>query len=156
MISSLGTLHTSLLAGSRVPYALAHDGLMPRIFSRLSVSNVPVTSVIFQGSLAILLALSGSFDTLTNYVIFGSFIFYGLVTSSIFVFRVRHPEFERPYRAWGYPVVPVIFLLVTAWLLFRTVVDDPVQSVTGLVLIILGLPVYYYLSKKRANTGENV
>jgi basic amino acid/polyamine antiporter, APA family len=97
---------------------------------------------------ASVLALSGSFDTLTDYVIFGSWIFYALVTSSIFVYRRKYPELERPYRAWGYPVVPVVFLLVAVWLLYRTVVDSPWQSVSGLVLIVLGLPFYYYFTLK--------
>jgi APA family basic amino acid/polyamine antiporter len=150
MLSSLGTLHTSILSGSRVSYAMAHDGLMHRAFARLSVTNVPVRSLIFQGILASILALSGSFDTLTNYVVFGSWIFYALVTSSIFVFRRRYPDAIRPYKAWGYPVVPVVFLLVAVWLLINTIVTDTFQSLIGLGLIILGLPFYYYLNKNGA------
>jgi basic amino acid/polyamine antiporter, APA family len=154
MISSLGTLHTSILAGSRIPYALANDGLMPKILGRLSITNVPIPSLIFQGVLAVILALSGSFDTLTNYVIFGSWIFYGLVTSSIFVFRKRFAEADRPYKAWGYPIVPIVFLLVTLWLLYNTIVTEPSQSVTGIVLIIIGMPVYYYLSRNNRNDAD--
>ena len=154
MISSLGTLHTSILAGSRIPYALANDGLMPRILGRLSITNVPIPSLIFQGCLAVVLALSGSFDTLTNYVIFGSWIFYGLVTSAIFVFRKRYTDSERPYKAWGYPVVPIVFLLVTLWLLYNTLVTEPSQSVTGLVLIAIGLPVFYFASKRSTPTVD--
>jgi APA family basic amino acid/polyamine antiporter len=70
-----------------------------------------------------------------------------LITGSIFIYRRKFPHLERPYRAWGYPVVPVVFLLVAAWLLYRTIVDSPKQSVTGLVLIALGLPVYWYFNK---------
>ncbi|MEO8647932.1 MAG: amino acid permease [Acidobacteriota bacterium] len=153
MLSSLGTLHTSILSGSRVPYAMANDGLMHRALSRLSVTNVPVRALVFQGILASILALTGSFDTLTNYVIFGSWIFYALVTSSIFVFRRRYPDAERPYKAWGYPVVPAVFLLVAAWLLINTIVTDTTQSLIGLGLIILGLPVYYYLTKIGGKNG---
>jgi basic amino acid/polyamine antiporter, APA family len=148
MISSLGTLHTSLLAGSRTPYAMARDGMMFPVLKKISVTGVPVAAVIFQGILASILALSGSFDTLTDYVIFGSWIFYALVTSSVFVFRRRFPDAERPYRAWGYPLVPVLFLLVAGWLLYRTVVDSPTQSLAGLLLIGIGLPVYYFLNNK--------
>lgn len=154
MMSSLGTLHTSMLSGSRIPFALAKDGLMPGFLARLSVNNVPVSAVIFQGFLAIILALSGSFDTLTNYVIFGSWIFYGLVTSTIFVYRRKYPDMERPYRAWGYPVVPVVFLLVTLWLLVNTIMTEPFQSFIGIGLIILGLPVYYYFSSRKAAADE--
>jgi APA family basic amino acid/polyamine antiporter len=109
-----------------------------------------VRSLIFQGILACILALSGSFDTLTNYVVFGSWIFYALVTASIFVFRRKYPDAERPYRAFGYPVVPVLFLLVAGWLLVSTISSEPKQSLVGIFLILIGLPVYYYLTNKRA------
>ena len=156
MLSSLGTLHTSILAGARVPYAMANDGLMIKSMAKLSVTRVPVVALLVQGVWAILLAMSGSFDTLTDYVVFGSWIFYALVTSSIFLFRRKYPELERPYRAWGYPVVPVIFLLVAGWLLISTMLNSPTQSFTGLFLIILGLPVFYYLnSRSRDAAPEN-
>ena len=148
MLSSLGTLHTSILGGSRVPYAMARDRLMFSSLGKLSVTHVPVRALILQGILASILALSGSFDTLTDYVVFGSWIFYALVTSSIFVYRRKFPEAERPYRAWGYPIVPALFLLVAGWLLINTLWTSPRQALTGLVLIILGLPVYYYLSTR--------
>lgn len=154
MLSSLGTLHTSILSGSRIPFAMARDGLMLRSLGKLSVTHVPVRSLIFQGILSAILALSGSFDTLTDYVVFGSWIFYALVTSSIFVFRRKYPDLERPYKAWGYPVVPVVFLLVAGWLLVNTMVTSPKQSFVGIGLIILGLPVYYYLSRTTAETSE--
>ncbi len=185
MLSSLGTLHTSILSGARVPYAMAQDGLMFKQLGRLSITHVPVTALIVQGILASILALSGSFDTLTDYVVFGSWIFYALVTSSIFVFRRRFPDAERPYRAWGYPVVPVVFLLVAGWLLINTFYTAMPQVLTGLgqtwagitstdlgatvsgigtiissspiagtLLILLGLPVYYFLTKRGNNTPE--
>jgi APA family basic amino acid/polyamine antiporter len=152
MLSSLGTLHTSILSGARVPYAMAQDGLMFSSFGKLSVTHVPLTALIFQGILASILALSGSFDTLTDYVVFGLWIFYALVTSSIFVFRRREPDAVRPYRAWGYPVVPVVFLLVAGWLLISTIMSSPKQSFIGLGLIFLGLPVYYYLNTRNGST----
>lgn len=156
MLSSLGTLHTSMLSGSRVPYAMARDGLMFPKFGKLSITGVPIIALIFQGFLASILALSGSFDTLTDYVVFGSWIFYALVTVSIFVFRRRYPDAIRPYKAWGYPVVPVVFLMVSGWLLYRTIVDSPTQSLTGIALIILGLPVYYFLISKGYDKSAEV
>jgi APA family basic amino acid/polyamine antiporter len=148
MFSSLGSLHTSILAGSRVPYAMAQDRLLFERFGHLSVNGIPIAALIFQGLWAIILTLSGSFDALTNYVIFGSFIFYGLITSSVFIFRRRNPDAERPYRTWAYPIVPLIFLLVTAWLLIQTLYDDTKNSIIGIVLILLGMPVYYYFQTK--------
>lgn len=147
MASALGTLHSSLLTGARVPYAMAQDGTFFKAFGRLSASAVPVTSVIAQGVWACVLALSGSFDTLTDYVIFGSWIFYALATASVFVFRKKMPDAPRPYKAWGYPVVPVLFLLVAGWLLFDTVWNSTQQSMIGIILIALGLPFYYYFNR---------
>lgn len=147
MLSSIGTLHTSILTGARVPYAMAKDGLMFEPMGRLSEgTRVPVIALVVQGAWACLLALSGSFDTLTDYVIFGSWIFYALVTSSVFVFRKKLPRAERPYKAFGYPVVPILFLLVAGWLLINTLLTTPVQAFAGLFLILLGLPVYFYLT----------
>jgi APA family basic amino acid/polyamine antiporter len=147
MLSSLGVLHTSILSASRVPYAMAKDGLMFKSFEKVSIQAVPVRGVIFMGVWAAILALSGSFDTLTDYVVFGSWIFYALITSSIFIFRRKFPDAPRPYRAWGYPVVPVIFLFVAGWLLINTMYTAPKSSFIGIGLILLGLPVYYYLTR---------
>ena len=157
MLSSIGTLHTSILTGARVPYAMAKDGLMFESFGKLSEgTRVPVYALIFQGLWAVLLALSGSFDTLTDYVIFGSWIFYALVTSSVFVFRKRFPNAERPYKAFGYPVVPILFLLVAAGLLINTMITTPTQSFAGIFLILLGLPVYYYLTTRNKGEKEEI
>ena len=156
MASSIGTLHTSVLTGARVPYAMAQDGLMFQSLGKLSATRVPVGALIVQGIWACLLALSGSFDTLTDYVVFGSWIFYAFVTASIFVFRRKYPDAERPYKAFGYPVVPILFLLVAGWLLATTLWTNPVQSFTGIFLILLGLPVYYYLvSGNRGNLEQD-
>ncbi|MCB1025111.1 MAG: amino acid permease [Acidobacteria bacterium] len=156
MASSIGTLHTSILTGARVPYAMAQDGLMFKGLGRLSEgSRVPIGALIVQGIWASLLALSGSFDTLTDYVIFGSWIFYALTTASIFVFRIKYPDAERPYKAFGYPVVPVLFILVAGWLLISTVLSNPTNSLVGLFLILLGLPVYYYLTYYY-KSGDNI
>lgn len=146
--SSVGTLHTSVLTGARVPYAMARDRLFFQKLARLSNrTHVPVGALVVQGIWATILVLSGSFDTLTDYVIFGSWIFYGLTTASVFIFRRTMPNAERPYRAWGYPVVPILFLLVTAWLLGNTLRATPNQALRGLALIAFGLPVYWYWSR---------
>ncbi|MEO6390640.1 MAG: APC family permease, partial [Pyrinomonadaceae bacterium] len=152
MASSIGTLHTSILTGARVPYAMARDRMFFDRLARLSPrTHVPIGALIVQGFWACVLALSGSFDTLTDYVIFGSWIFYGLTTASVFVFRRTMPDAPRPYRAWGYPVVPALFLLVTALLLINTLRTATKQAVIGIVLIALGLPVYYYFVHRNRN-----
>ena len=150
MASSVGTLHTSVLTGARVPYAMAQDGVMFKSLGRLSATRVPIGALIVQGIWACLLAVSGSFDTLTDFVIFGSWIFYGVTTATIFVFRRKYPDLPRPYKAFGYPVVPILFLLSTGWLLYRTIIDAPGKAFVGLFLILSGLPIYYYLTKRYA------
>jgi APA family basic amino acid/polyamine antiporter len=147
LASTFGTIHVGVVTGARVPYAMSRDRLFFQNLARLSPrTHVPIGALVAQAVWACALALSGSFDALTNYSIFGLWIFYGLTTASVFIFRRRMPRAERPYRAWGYPVVPVLFLLATAWLLGNTLLATTRQAVTGLVLIALGLPVYWYWS----------
>jgi basic amino acid/polyamine antiporter, APA family len=93
------------------------------------------------------LAISGTFDQLTDCLLFASWIFYGLVTSSVFVLRRKMPEAPRPYRTLGYPLVPLLFVLVSAWLVVNTLIEKRVESVTGLALILAGLPLYLYFRK---------
>jgi basic amino acid/polyamine antiporter, APA family len=155
MASSVGTLHTSILSGARIPYAMARDGLFFRNLSQVSPrTRVPVRALILQSIWAGILVLSGSFDTLTDYAIFGSWIFYGLATASIFVFRQKMPDAARPYKAFGYPVVPALFLLVTGWLLFNTLFTSPRESFAGIILILLGMPIYYYLARQTAPSED--
>ena len=154
LASSFGVLHAGVLTGARVPYAMARDGLFFRRLSHLTKrTRVPLGALLVQGGWASVLALSGSYDTLTDYVIFALWIFYGLTTSTIFIFRRRRPEAERPYRAWGYPVVPFLFLLVTASLLFTTLWTATHQSLYGLALIASGLPVYWYWSRQNRRSA---
>jgi APA family basic amino acid/polyamine antiporter len=149
MISSFGALHTSILATARFPYAMARDGLFFKSLATISPrTHVPIAALLAQGVWSALLALSGSYDTLTDYAIFALWIFYGLAAASIFVFRRRVPDAERPYRMPGYPVLPAIFVLVTVWLLVNTIITEPVQSGIGLVLIAAGLPVYEYWNRR--------
>jgi APA family basic amino acid/polyamine antiporter len=157
MASSVGTLHTSVLTGARVPYAMARDGLFFDKLSKVSeTTRVPARAVLAQGLWACALVLIlRRFDKLTDYVVFGSYIFYGLVTASIFVFRRRMPNAERPYKAWGYPVVPALFLLVTGFLLVNTFWAAPSEAILGLLLIGLGFPVYYFFFRQRRIAAED-
>ena len=157
MLSSLGTLHTSMMGAARIPYRLAKEGLLFRIFGHVSATQVPMPSVILIGVLAAIFALIGTFDWLTDYVVFAMWIFYALITGSIFIYRRRFPHLDRPYKAWGYPVVPVIFLLVAGWLIYRTILDSPRQSLSGLIIIAAGLPVFWIFStlnkRRQQRTG---
>ena len=149
MVSSFGALHASVLANSRIPFAMARDGLFFRSLVRLSPrTNVPVRAILAQAAWASVLALSGSYDTLTDSVIFASWLFYGLVTASLFVFRKTLPDSPRPYRAFGYPVIPMVFVVVTAALLINTFVAAPTQALRGVALLAAGLPFYWYWSRR--------
>ncbi len=150
MASSLGTLHIGMLVSARLPYAMSHDRLFFRRLARLNPrTHVPVMALILQALWTSILIVTGSFDFLADYAIFALWIFYGLTGATVFVFRKKMPDAERPYRVWGYPIVPALFLLVTAWLLVNTLWTTPKQSFSGLILILLGLPVYFYWSRRK-------
>ena len=150
MISSLGALHSGLAATARVPFAMATDGLFFAAFKKLSPrTRVPVRGAVLVACWSVLLALSGSYDKLTDWAIFSLWLFYGLTAASLLVFRRRLPDAERPYRVWGYPILPVLFLLVTAWLLISTLLTSPLQTVAGLGLLAIGVPFYRHWSRAR-------
>jgi basic amino acid/polyamine antiporter, APA family len=150
MVSSFGSLHSSALASSRIPFAMARDGLFLRGLAKLSTrSNVPARAVIAEATWGSVLAVSGSYDTLTDSVIFVSWAFYGLSMASLFVFRRTLPDAPRPYRALGYPVIPLVFLLVTAALLVNTFVAAPRQALQGVAVLLAGLPLYAWWTRGR-------
>jgi basic amino acid/polyamine antiporter, APA family len=148
ILSALGALNGSILSNARVPFAMARDGLFFQPFARLGANtHVPVFCLLAQGFWASVLALSGTFDQLTDCLLFASWIFYGLVTSSVFVLRRKLPNLDRPYRTLGYPLMPLIFILVAGWLIINTLFTKRVESAVGIVLILTGLPLYFYLKR---------
>lgn len=155
LLSSWGSLQTSILGTARIPFAMARDGLFFKSLARVSArSRVPVISLIVQGVWAAVLTLSGSFDQLTDLAIFAFWLFYGMVTAAVFVFRIREPNALRSYRTWGYPVVPAIFVIVTIYLIVSTLISAPLKSAFGLGIIALGIPVYLYFSRSNSQAGE--
>ncbi|MDB6082661.1 MAG: steT 1, partial [Gammaproteobacteria bacterium] len=149
MVSSFGSLHASVLANSRIPFAMARDGLFFRGLAKLSPrSKVPVRAILAQAAWGSVLALSGSYDALTDSVVFVSWVFYGLSIASLFIFRRTMPDVPRPYRALGYPAVPCIFLLVTLALLVNTFIAAPRQALQGVVVLLAGLPFYWWWSRR--------
>jgi APA family basic amino acid/polyamine antiporter len=150
VFSALGAMNGSIMTGARVPYAMASDGLFFKALARVSQkSNVPVASILVQASVAIALALSGTFDQLTDYVVFAAWIFYAMVTSVVFRLRKLRPDAERQYKALGYPVLPTIFIILGALLLLNTLYTSPRSSLIGLGFILSGVPVFYYFKKKK-------
>jgi APA family basic amino acid/polyamine antiporter len=145
MLSTIGALNGSILTGARVTYAMARDGLFFKCFGRLGEhSAVPALAILLEGIWASLLVISATFDQLTDCVIFASMIFYAMTTGAVFVLRKKMPDAPRPYKTLGYPVVPILFILVAVWLLSNTLSTNPRESAVGLGLIALGLPVYVW------------
>jgi APA family basic amino acid/polyamine antiporter len=148
--SVFGSLLVVSLVSARIPFAMARDGLFFARLARVGQrSRVPVAALLAQGAWAIVLVLSGSYDTITDYAMFAVVIFVGLATASVFIFRRSRPNAERSYRTWGYPVVPALFLVVAAFLVVNTLLTTPGRAFAGLALMACGLPFYWYWSHKR-------
>jgi len=143
MISAFATLNGSILAGSRIPYAQARDGLFPRALAGIHPRfRTPALAITAQAVIAGLLALTGQYQGLYTKVIFAEFLFYMLVTAGIFILRRREPALARPYRTWGYPLVPAIFVILSAALLVNTFLEQRADSLWGLALMGSGVPAY--------------
>ena len=155
LISAVGTLNGSVLTNARTTYAMARDGLFLRCFGELNKSTaVPVAAISLQAVWASLLAISGTFDQLTNFVVFTSWICYAATTAAVFVLRRKLPGTPRPYRTLGYPLVPVVFVLVAVWLILNTLHTRPIESLAGLALTALGLPVYFIRRRSAVASAE--
>jgi basic amino acid/polyamine antiporter, APA family len=147
-MSIFGSLQVTTLTSARIPYAMAADGLFfPALGVVSARTHVPVRALLAQGVWGVVLVFSGSYDTLTDYAIFAVLIFVALVTASVFLFRRRMPDAPRPYRTLGYPVVPVVFLLVAGWVIVNTVVATPGRAFAGIGLMLAGLPFYWYWTR---------
>jgi amino acid transporter len=149
VISALGTLNSSILSGARVDYAMARDGLFFRFAAAVHPKfRTPGNALIFQCAMASAMALTGTFEDLTSLFIFATWIFYGLAVVALFRLRRTEPELPRPYRAWGYPVLPALFLMGALALTLSLWVARPMRSSIGLALILSGLIFYRYWQRK--------
>ena len=153
LLTTLGCTNASILTGARPYYAMAGNGLFFSGIAKLNKNNVPGNSLLWQGIWASVLVLSGTFDQLTDMIIFAVFIFYGATSLGVFILRRRMPDAHRPYKVWGYPVVPAIYILFCIGLFFNTIVTRPREAAIGMALILLGIPVYFFLKRKHGNTG---
>ena len=150
-ISMLVTLNGTIMSGARVPFAVARDRYF---FSALAEVHpryhTPAVAIVVQAVLSIiLLLLGGSFRQFFSLAIFAEWLFYMIAGSTVFVFRRRDPQAHRPYRVWGYPVVPALFVLVSALLLYYTFTDNLRNSALGCLVIVAGVPVFYAFARKR-------
>jgi APA family basic amino acid/polyamine antiporter len=157
IISIFASLNGSFLAGTRVPYAMARRGYFFAAMGRVHPKfHTPGASVILFAVWSSVLLLSGRFEDLYRMVIFTEWIFYGMTAAAVLVLRRRRPEMNRPYRVLGYPLVPILFVLVSIALLYSTLMTSPRESGIGLALIVAGLPFYYHWkgTAKRTQDGS--
>jgi APA family basic amino acid/polyamine antiporter len=145
LISTFGCNNGLILSGARVYYAMAKDKLFFRKAGQLSRNHVPATALIVQGIWASLLCLTGTYGQLLDYVIFAALIFYALTTIGLFILRSKRPDAERPYKAFGYPVLPALYIVLASTIAVVLLIADKTraQAVSGLVLVAIGIPVFY-------------
>lgn len=144
LISTFAALNGSILSGSRIPYAQARDGLFPQALARVHPRfQTPAIAILAQAVIAGIFALSGSYQTLYTKAIYSEWVFYALTTSALFVLRRREPSLQRPYRTWGYPATPAIFIAVAILLLINAFFSSRPDAVWCLILIGSGVPAYF-------------
>ncbi|HDT12791.1 MAG TPA: amino acid permease [Candidatus Aminicenantes bacterium] len=153
MISTFGCNNGLILSGARVYYAMAKDGLFFEAAGRLNRKAVPGPALVVQGVWASLLCLSGTYSDLLDYVIFAVLVFFVLVVSGIFVLRRKRPDWERPYKAWGYPVVPALYVICAAAIAVDLLVFKTKYTFPGLLIVLLGIPVYLVRKRLAAKRG---
>jgi basic amino acid/polyamine antiporter, APA family len=151
LVTTLGCTNSTILMPPRMYYAMAKDGVFfPRAADIHPTYNTPNYALWLQGVWACLLVLSGSFDQLTDMLIFAAFFYYGATAFGVFVLRVREPNTERPYRVWGYPIVPAIFVLFCLTLVIITCFTKPREAAFGVFLMLTGVPFYFYWNRKQS------
>ncbi|HEX3158105.1 MAG TPA: amino acid permease [Gemmatimonadaceae bacterium] len=157
LISTFGCNNGLILAGARVFWAMARDGLFFKSAGTLNRNQVPAVALVLQAVWTSLLCLTGTYGQLLDYVIFAALIFYVLTTIGLFVLRVRRPDAERPYRAIGYPVLPALYIVLAASVGLILLVADKTraQALSGLVLVLIGIPVYALWRSSQRRTQGN-
>jgi APA family basic amino acid/polyamine antiporter len=149
LFTTFGSTNSTILPPPRLYYAMAKEGMFFKGAATIHpTNNIPSTALWIQAFWSCMLVLSGSFDQLTDMLIFASFIFYGATTVGVFVLRKKMPGVPRPYKAWGYPVVPAVFILFCVALVIITFINRPREAFIGVALILSGLPFYWYWNKK--------
>jgi APA family basic amino acid/polyamine antiporter len=155
-ITTLSAMHVTILSACRMYYAMAKEGMFFSSAARLNNAQVPGVSLWFQGIWASILVLSGTFDQLTDRIIFAVFIYYGATAIGVFVLRRKMPDAYRPYKVWGYPFVPAIVVIFSAALFFNTIITQTKQASIGLVLMLSGVPLYFYFRKKHNRLKDDI
>lgn len=150
IISTFGSLNGTILTGPRVYYAMAKDKLFFHRVAKVHPRfHTPGFAILIQAIWACILTLSGTFEQLFTFVMFIAIIFWITAAASVFTLRKKYPHLPRPYKTWGYPVVPIVFITASLGILFNTLIEKPVESLAGLGLTAIGVPVYYYWKRKK-------
>jgi len=145
LVSTFGAVNGMVLSGARVYYAMARDGLFFRRAAEVSPrTHTPVFSLVIQAIWISVLVLSGSYNDLLDYVVFAALLFYVLTMSGLFVLRKKRPDLERPFKAFGYPVVPAAYIVVAAMIALDLLWMKPTYSWLGLILVLSGVPVFFF------------
>lgn len=155
MVSTFGCSNGLILAGARVYYAMAKDGVFFKKVGTLSERSVPATALVVQGVWASLLCLSGTYGDLLDYVIFAVLIFYVLTVIGIFILRKKKPDAERPYKALGYPILPGLYILCASAIAVDLLIYKTTYSGSGLAIVLLGIPVFY-IWKKFSGSSQRI
>ncbi len=155
MVSTFGCNNGLIMAGPRVYYAMAKDGLFFKRVGEINKKGVPGFALVLQGVWAILLCLSGTYGNLLDYVIFAVLIFFTLTILAIFILRVKRPDIPRPYKALGYPVIPSIYILTTVTIMVILLIYKPHYTFPGLGIVFLGIPVFYLWRKYNKGNSNN-
>ncbi len=154
LISTFGCANGMTLAGARVYYAMAQDGLFFQSVGRLHPRfRTPVAGLVVQAVWTMVLCVSGSYSQLLDYIIFAVLVFYILTILGLFVLRFREPETPRPYKAFGYPFLPALYIVMATGICAALLRYKPQYTWPGLILVLLGIPVYLYWSRRREKTG---
>lgn len=157
LISTFGCANGMTLAGARVFYAMSRDGLFFKSVGKLHPRyKTPVAGLIVQAAWTVLLCVSGSYSQLLDYIIFAELVFYILTIVGLFVLRFKQPDAPRPYKAWGYPVLPALYIVMAAWICIVLLRYKPQYTWPGLVLVLLGIPVYLFWSRQSERKGRMV
>lgn len=149
LITTLGCCNATILASSRPYFAMATEGLFFKKVAKLNNKQAPVNSLLYQCVWACILVLSGTFDQLTDMIIFAVFIYYGATTLGVFILRKKMPDTPRPYKVWGYPIVPAIVVIFCAVLVINTVFSRPREAAIGAALMLTGVPMYWWFSRQK-------
>jgi APA family basic amino acid/polyamine antiporter len=150
LCSTFGSTNGMLLSGPRSIYASGAGGTFSKRFGKVHPKyHTPSHAILTLGIWSAILTVSGTYEQITSFVVFGAWGFYALTAFSVIVMRRKMPDAERPYRAWGYPYATLLFIAIAGWFIYNTLMEDTRNAVIGIILLLLSLPFYFFWTRKR-------